>query len=558
MKQMRYVACVLAVTVLVGHGAVYAQTPLGTAFTYQGQLKEAGSPADGDHDFVFSIFDAEIGGTQIGSDFPVDDWPVSDGLFTVELDFGAGVFTGDDRWLEVAVRPGASGDPHTVLSPRQPLTATPYALYALSGPGGGGYWSASGDDIYNNNAGNVGIGTTSPISMLEVQSTADAHGIRSEVPWIGVWAHRTSTTGTWPAIHGECDSEGSSGSAIRGIMTSTSPGGYSSGVRGISNGTGGNGIGVWGSQDGSGYGVYGTTPSGRAVYGSSTSGTGVYGSSTNGVGVYGTSSTQDAVVGWNTGGGSRSGVYGVCGLNVDNYGVFGRNDRTFHQNYGFVGGPSHGAYGVSDDTLNEEWTLGYLGGTYSVYGGRWNGNAGTAGYFAGRVTVTGILSKGGGSFKIDHPLDPENKYLYHSFVESPDMMNIYNGNVTTDENGCAEVTLPEWFGTLNRDFRYQLTVIGQFAQAIVGEEIRDNRFVIRTDKPNVKVSWQVTGIRQDPFANKYRIPVEEDKPEGERGMYLHPQAYGQPLGLQIGRIEPLKESQTPSLPLPPPASDVED
>jgi hypothetical protein len=145
------------------------------------------------------------------------------------------------------------------------------------------------------------------------------------------------------------------------------------------------------------------------------------------------------------------------------------------------------------------------------------------GYFAGNLHVTGNVSKGGGSFKIDHPLDPENKTLSHSFVESPDMMNVYNGNITTDAHGMATIILPEYFDALNRDFRYQLTVIGQFAQAIVAKEIRCNRFTIRTNKPGVKVSWQVTGIRQDAWANAHRIPVEEQKPDKERGMYLYPE-----------------------------------
>jgi hypothetical protein len=108
------------------------------------------------------------------------------------------------------------------------------------------------------------------------------------------------------------------------------------------------------------------------------------------------------------------------------------------------------------------------------------------------------------------------------------MMNIYNGNVTTNENGEATVTLPDYFAALNRDFRYQLTVIGQFAQAIVADEITDRSFTIRTDKPSVKVSWQVTGVRKDEWANKHRIKVEEDKPSDERGYFLHPELYGQP------------------------------
>jgi hypothetical protein len=155
------------------------------------------------------------------------------------------------------------------------------------------------------------------------------------------------------------------------------------------------------------------------------------------------------------------------------------------------------------------------------------------GYFAGNLSVTGKVSKGSGSFKIDDPLDPANKYLSHSFVESPDMMNVYNGNVVTDRYGRATVELPEYFESLNRDFRYQLTVVGKFAQAIVATEIGatkigNNRFVIRTSKPSVKVSWQVTGIRKDAYANANRIPVEEEKPEGERGYYLHPEVFGQP------------------------------
>jgi hypothetical protein len=106
------------------------------------------------------------------------------------------------------------------------------------------------------------------------------------------------------------------------------------------------------------------------------------------------------------------------------------------------------------------------------------------------------------------------------------MMNIYNGNVTTDAGGLATVELPDYFEALNRDFRYQLTVIGQLAQAIVAQEIENNRFVIQTDKPKVKVSWQVTGIRHDAYANAHRIQVEEDKPEAERGTYLHPELFG--------------------------------
>lgn len=153
-------------------------------------------------------------------------------------------------------------------------------------------------------------------------------------------------------------------------------------------------------------------------------------------------------------------------------------------------------------------------------------DAGGNGFFAGNLQVNGTVSKGGGSFKIDDPLDPQNKTLSHSFVESPDMMNVYNGNAITDRNGVATIELPDYFEALNRDFRYQLTVMGRFAQAIVSEKVHANRFVIKTNKPGVEVSWQVTGIRQDAWANAHRIPVEEVKPPEEQGHYQHPQLFG--------------------------------
>jgi hypothetical protein len=154
------------------------------------------------------------------------------------------------------------------------------------------------------------------------------------------------------------------------------------------------------------------------------------------------------------------------------------------------------------------------------------------------VKITGNLEKAGGSFKIDHPLDPANKYLCHSFVESPDMKNVYDGVVVLDNKGKAEIKLPDWFGILNKDFRYQLTAIGAPGPNLyIAEEIsntttsnknNNSRFKVAGGTSGMKVSWQVTGIRRDPWANANRIQVEEDKPAKERGYYLHPDVYGQP------------------------------
>jgi hypothetical protein len=267
------------------------------------------------------------------------------------------------------------------------------------------------------------------------------------------------------------------------------------------------GIGVFGTATaatGSTYGVYGASvsPAGVGVYGIATGATGgsngypagVQGYSAHGTGVSGISTDETGVVGSST---NSNGVAGLA--NSSGAGGYFANGGSGYilEGVATVGGPN----------------------MFTVDGG---GN----GFFAGNLNVTGAITAGTKDFKIDHPLDPANKYLYHTSVESPDMMNVYNGNITTDENGSATVELPDYFEALNRDFRYQLTGIGQFAQAMVAEEISHNHFTIRTSQPSVKVSWQVTGIRQDAWANAHRIPTEEDKPAEKRGTYLNPELYG--------------------------------
>jgi hypothetical protein len=213
-----------------------------------------------------------------------------------------------------------------------------------------------------------------------------------------------------------------------------------------------------------------------------------------------------------TGYGANIGVYGKS-TSADGKGVYGEAATG--------SGNAVGVYGIS------------FGSGAAIQGE--NTTTGPAGLFVGNVIVQGTLVKSAGSFRIDHPLDPANKFLSHSFVESPDMKNIYDGNVTTDATGSAIIALPAYFEALNRDFRYQLTVLGgQFAQAIVSREIAGNSFEIHTDKPGVKVSWQVTGIRQDAYARANPIVVEEFKPADQQDMYLYPAGFGAGEAKQIG------------------------
>ena len=211
----------------------------------------------------------------------------------------------------------------------------------------------------------------------------------------------------------------------------------------------------------------------------------------------------------------------ISGLTSVANGVYGQSSAPTGQ----------GVFGVSTGA-NGDGVTGLCNAGYGVYG---LSTTGYAGYFAGKAYVSGNLSIGGtlskaaGSFKIDHPLDPENKYLYHSFVESPDMMNIYNGNAVLDADGEATIVMPDWFEALNKDFRYQLTSIGAPGPNLyVAQKMNASHFKVAGGKPGAEVSWMVTGVRHDAYAEAHRIPVEEQKSNEERGYYLHPTEHRQP------------------------------
>ncbi len=262
------------------------------------------------------------------------------------------------------------------------------------------------------------------------------------------------------------------------------------------------------------YGGWGTN---AAILGEATSN--VAGQYAENIGVFGYAAGGDAAdLDYNIGGGFDAVGTGAASA----FGVFARGSGA-NTNYGIVSS----AIGSTNST------------NYGIYSSANGGSDPYAGFFSGNVYVNGTLAKAGGTFKIDHPQDPANKYLVHSFVESPDMMNIYNGNITTDANGVATVIMPTYFEALNREFRYQITPIGTFAQVIVKEEINGNTFVIQTDKPNVKVSWQVTGVRQDAWANANRVQPEVIKTGNDAGRYLMPELFGK---TDADAIDPVRRS----------------
>lgn len=210
---------------------------------------------------------------------------------------------------------------------------------------------------------------------------------------------------------------------------------------------------------------------------------------------------------------TSNGGIGIAGHSQSNTGIAG-NSQT---GTGVSGSGNIGLEGFSTSTTG----TGILGHPPS-------GGGGFAGKFLGNVDVQGTLAKSAGTFKIDHPLAPAQKYLSHAFVESAEMKNIYDGIVVLDDVGEAVVELPSWFEALNTEFRYQLTCIGGYAPVYIAQEVEGNRFKIAGGKTGMKVSWQVTGNRHDPYALAHPLMVEEEKPEEERGYYRHPELYHEP------------------------------
>ena len=348
--------------------------------------------------------------------------------------------------------------------------------------------------------GSIGVGIISPAARVHVKAPPTVvEALRS---------NSTNTTGDAIGVQGIADSgtgvvgTSATNTGVKGNGGAYGVVGYGGVYGSYSSATGSGSVGSYASGAsygvlgyGSTYGVYGSGADG--VHGSGTT-NGVYGTgSTTGVYGYGFASTGVGVSG-------HGGQYGVTGSDGTTAGVRGDS--------GYVGvwgaGTSWGMYGEATGTSGQN---------YGVYG-KTDSASGYGLFSAGNAHVNGTLSKTAGSFKIDHPLDPERRWLSHSFVESPDMMNVYNGNVTLDGEGRATVRLPSYFTALNKDFRYQLTAIGGPARDLhVSREVKRNAFKIAGGTPNGRVSWQVTGIRQDDYAREHPIVVETPKSAVERG-----------------------------------------
>ncbi|MBX3032030.1 MAG: hypothetical protein KF809_17940 [Chloroflexi bacterium] len=400
---------------------------------------------------------------------------------------------------------GVVGDGHTGVRGTGKMSNS----YGVHGTGTRG---VVGDSTETNGFGLHGTGHT---GVRGVGQMSNSHGVHGTSSARGVFGR--TTAGLGEGVRG--DGAGANGFGIRGVATGT------------------NGIGVQGT--GTARGVIGrtSTRAGEGVRGESTrnDGFGVRGvaTGTNGFGVHGAGHTGVRGVGST----AFNDSWGVHGTGTAR-GVFGRSAATNGQG---IRGEATGTNGIgvlgrSTGTqgtgVQREATV-VVGTAAGIVG---EGAANTwAGYFQGPVHVAGTLTKSSGSFLIDHPLDPANRYLAHSFVESPDMLNVYSGTVTLNGRGRATVRLPRYYEALNADHRVQLTAVGAPAPDLhLASKVEGNRFVIAGGTPGLKVCWQVTGVRQDAWAREHPIKVDHPKPTRERGRYLDPGAHGKPRTAAIG------------------------
>lgn len=289
------------------------------------------------------------------------------------------------------------------------------------------------------------------------------------------------------------------------------------------------------NETGTTFGVHGLSNSanGRGVFGEADHPTGfnigVRGLSTSqgGLGVVG---EVTATTGFNEGVRGRThstsgrGVNGWAGASTGTtYGVFGQSTSS----------TGRGVYGLANTS----------GGTNFGVLGQTGSSTGWGVYSVGNMGASGTKS-----FVIDHPFDPENKYLRHYSAEGPEPQNIYNGTITLDGRGEAWVELPDYFAAINRDPRYMLTPIGGAMPNLhVAEEIDleqdHNRFRVAGGQPGLKVSWEVKAVRDDLYVRTHGAPVEVAKPESLRGTYQHPELYGQPPERGEGYIDTRESPQ---------------
>jgi hypothetical protein len=445
--------------------------------------------------------------------------------------------------------------------------------YDCTTPGGGRIVTVNDGSVEFNQTGGT---NTEVLTVTSNQGTAgtpiEAVSVQNAGIGNAIVGQNTNATAnqTFPGVVGSVTNSVTANSGVAGIYNGTSSSGSGGAFQAISTDGGIGSIslnaspstvqtnfgGLSWSIGGSAnnYGFQGVVGDGSGLVNSWTSAdvttAGLYGnneSTTGGAGVFG------------------AGVQGVVGLTnfTNGYGVFARNFGATNAGFmvGVLGDGGHGVWGQTQVT-------GGVGvyGLYNPVGGNPNysqtagvalaiapNGAGVVGEGAfpdwGVVSIGDLGATGTKTFIIDHPEDPANKGLRHYSIESNEVLNVYRGTVTFDDNGNASITLPTYFDDININFSYQLTPVGAPSPGMyVSKEIQGNKFEIAGGTPNAKVSWTVYGERNDQYiqANPNSKIAEFDKPEHLKGKYYDPRSHGQDRSngiIQGGEIQTISDSK---------------
>lgn len=243
-----------------------------------------------------------------------------------------------------------------------------------------------------------------------------------------------------------------------------------------------------------------------------TSGAGVVGQSDNGTGVSGTAwgiATLGSPTGYGVSGiGNGTGIFAQTNL-----GSYDPNNDTNRFGYA-VQAQTHCPSGKTDMGVG-------------VYASGGTSTTGYAGYFNGRLYANYIM-KGGGGFTIDHPLDPDNHFLNHGFVEAPEMSNLYKGQTVLDAKGQAVIDMPDYFMAMNKDAIVTLTSRSGAMPNLWadGDPCVDGKFTIKEGTPGGRVAWFVMAVRNDAYVKEYGMPTKQEKKSHEKGLLMHPELHG--------------------------------
>lgn len=548
----------------------FSQAP--EAFKYQAVVRDAGGAIITNQTVGYQL--TILQGSASGTSVYIETFsPMTNGYGLVNLEIGTGTTSDDFALIDWANGPYfmetaadvAGGTAYVVMGTSQ-LLSVPYALYAKnsgsSTPGPQGVAGADGAAGATGTqgltgpqgaagpqgiAGNVGAtGLTGPQGMIGLQGAAGPQGVVGN-------DGATGLTGADGAVGPQ---------GVAGPTGAVGPQGPA-GADGV---TLGNTLDLAYDQGGAGAGRIVTVDAGEIEFTNGTvNGIALRTSTTNtGVGVMATSvnsangfspiqantnassTLTSAIVGSSSGG--ASGVSGqVESTATAAQGIYGNNLRT-------SGG--YGSYGIGHTgTVGEtNYQLGYgtygrnynaigpLGNSVGAYGlgyvGVWGDQSDVNGY---SVYANGDFGAAGTkAFAIDHPLDPEHKYLKHYSIESNEVLNMYRGTIPFDGNGEATVTMPDYFNAVNANFSYQLTPIGGYAPLFIKEKLNGGKFVIAGGTPGMEVSWTVYAERNDPYLQQHpeSKSVEVNKEEWNQGKYLQPDLYGQPDSKRI--VKPLE------------------